>query len=126
MPRERGEHGEFVETVTLGDVLGVFDYIEGPIVTSADVADELELSRDAARRKLGQLHNRGRLRRRKTAGRVVWWIPTEPTDAELEAAYRRTADRDQRVYEQWEGASREANQQLGDAPEWDTEPEATQ
>jgi DNA-binding GntR family transcriptional regulator len=121
MVRERGEHGEFVETVTLGDVLGVFDHIDGPVVTSADVADEFDLSRDAARRKLGKLYDQGRLQRRKTAGRVVWWVPVEPTDEELEAAYRRTADRDQRVYEEWESASREATQHLGDAPEWDAE-----
>lgn len=39
-----------------------------------------------------------------------------PTEAELEEAYRRTVDRDREVYDNWEGASREANQYLGDNP----------
>lgn len=47
-----------------------------------------------------------------------------PTEAELEEAYRRTAERDKEVYDEWEGASREANQYLGDAPEIDADAEA--
>lgn len=39
------------------------------------------------------------------------------TEADLKEAYRRTADRDQQVAEEWAGASREANEYLGDAPE---------
>lgn len=73
MPRERGEHGEFVETVDPEDVLRVFDEVDGPVVTSADVADALDLSRNAARQKLGKLYKQRRVDRRKTAGRVVWW-----------------------------------------------------
>lgn len=40
-----------------------------------------------------------------------------PGEEELEAAYRRTAERDARVNEKWDDASREANQYLGDPPE---------
>lgn len=76
MPREHGEGGEFVETVTLDDVLGVLDAVRGPVVFSADVADELDCSRETARRKLEELHERGDLDRRKVARRVVYW----PTD----------------------------------------------
>lgn len=39
-----------------------------------------------------------------------------PSDAELEEAYRRNEERNRRVYEEWEGTSREANEYLGDAP----------
>lgn len=81
MPRKRGEHGEWVETVTPEDVLEVFATVEGPVVTSADVADELGISRDSARRKLGTLADRGRLGCRKTAGRVVWWRIEADEDA---------------------------------------------
>jgi hypothetical protein len=47
-----------------------------------------------------------------------------PTEAELEEAYRRTAERDTEVSDEWEGSSREANQYLGDAPAIDADAEA--
>lgn len=75
MPREHGEKGEFVETITLGDVLEVFDDVRGPVVLSADVADRLECSRETARRKLERLYDRGELDRRKVARRVIYWRP---------------------------------------------------
>lgn len=75
MPREHGESGEYVETVTLGDVLDTFDHVEGPAVLSADVADRLGCSRETARRKLEALHDRGDLRRRKVSRRVIYWRP---------------------------------------------------
>jgi predicted ArsR family transcriptional regulator len=77
MEPERSEGGEFVESVTLDAVLGVFTDVEGPVVTSGDVADALGCSRETARRKLRQLHQEGRVSQRKTAGRVVWWLTEE-------------------------------------------------
>lgn len=71
--RERGETGEFVETITPERVLGVFAATDGPVVTSRDVADELGCSTEVARRKLAQLHDEGRVDRRKTGRTVVWW-----------------------------------------------------
>lgn len=71
---DRGDAGRFTETVTPGDVLDVFDAVEGPVVTSGDVAEALDCSRETARRKLRRLEEDGRLRSRTTAGRVVWWI----------------------------------------------------
>lgn len=71
---ERGDAGRFTETVTPDDVLGVFDAVDGPVVTSGDVAEVLECSRETARRKLRTLEDRGRINSRKTAGRVVWWV----------------------------------------------------
>lgn len=74
MPKQRGETGQFVETVTLEDVLEVFDEVEGPpVVTSADVADATGVSRDSARRKLEGLEERGEVDSRRTAGRVLYW-----------------------------------------------------
>ena len=75
MPREHGESGEFVKTVSLDDVLAVFDAVEGPVILSADVADELDCSRETARRKLETLHDRGDLEWRKVARRVIYWPP---------------------------------------------------
>lgn len=80
MSRERDDSGQFTSTVTLEDALSVFDAVEGPVVTSGDVAEYTGCSRDSARRKLEQLHEQGVVGRRKTAGRVVYWrYETEPT-----------------------------------------------
>lgn len=70
---DRTDAGRFTERVTPADVLGVFETVDGPVVTSGDVADELACSRETARRKLRTLEDRGRLDSRTTAGRVVWW-----------------------------------------------------
>lgn len=63
----------FVENTPHEDVLGVFDVVDGPVVTTGDVARELGCSRETARRKLDELHDRGRVGKRKTAGRLVYW-----------------------------------------------------
>lgn len=95
MPRERAESGEYVETVTLDAVLSVFETVEGPVVTSADVADALDCSQETARRKLSQLVEKGRVSRRTTAGRVVWWLtdPQAPRDTDHEQAFKAFAER---------------------------------
>jgi hypothetical protein len=73
MPREHGDGGEYVETVTLDDVRAVFDDVRGPVVLSADVSDALGCSRETARRKLGALYDRGEVDRRKVSRRVIYW-----------------------------------------------------
>lgn len=73
MPKKRSESGDFVEVTSPEDVLAVFNEVEGPIVTTGDVAEALDCSRETARRKLEQLSEQGRVGRRKTAGRVVYW-----------------------------------------------------
>lgn len=74
---ERGDTGQYTETVTLDDVLGVFEAVEGPVVTSGDVAGTLDCSPETARRKLRTLEEQGHVASRKTAGRVVWWLRDE-------------------------------------------------
>lgn len=71
---EREDTGRYTETVTLDDVLSVFETVDGPVVTSGDVADALDCSRETARRKLRTLEEQERIRSRKTAGRMVWWV----------------------------------------------------
>jgi hypothetical protein len=73
MVRERDKSGQYVETVGLDDVLGVFDRVRGPVITSSDVAEVLDCTTEAARQKLKQLHERGEVDRRKTGRTVVWW-----------------------------------------------------
>jgi hypothetical protein len=87
MSRNRDERGQYTETVSLSDVLGVFETVSGPVVTSSDVASETGCSDDTARRKLETLHDQGRVGRRKTAGRVIYWRldsgasdPVDPDD----------------------------------------------
>lgn len=92
MSRERAETGEYVETVTTDRVLGVFSAVEGPVVTTADVADRLDCTTEAARRKLNDLHAAGTVGRRKTAGRVVYWLHEElaPNDVDPDDAFWET------------------------------------
>lgn len=73
MSRNRDDAGQFTKEVGLADVLAVFDEVDGPVVTTGDVADATGCSSDSARRKLGRLYDQGRLGRRKTAGRIVYW-----------------------------------------------------
>lgn len=74
MPKQRGDSGQFVSSASLDDVLDVFDEVDGPpVVTSADVADRTDVSRDTARRKLETLVDRGDVDRRSTAGRTLYW-----------------------------------------------------
>ena len=73
MDRERTGSGEFAPTVTPDRVLAVFEAVEGPVVTSSDVAIELDCTAEAARRTLEELREEGRLARRKTAGRLLYW-----------------------------------------------------
>lgn len=80
--RERSESGQFVETVTLDRVLDVFDRVEGPVVTSRDIAKTLDCTGEAARQKLASLHERGVVERRKSGRTVVWWRTNRDSDAD--------------------------------------------
>ena len=73
MSQDRNGRGRFTERVSLTDVLGVFDQIDGPVLTSGDVVEATGCSRDSARRKFDQLEDRGQIKSRKTAGRLVYW-----------------------------------------------------
>ena len=78
---EREDSGRYAETVTPDAVLEVFGTVAGPVVTSGDVAEALDCSRETARRKLHALEDRGRIAGRETAGRIVWWIVDDPVPA---------------------------------------------
>jgi CTP-dependent riboflavin kinase len=74
MPKEHGDDGEFVETITIDAVRGVFDNVDGPVVLSADVAEQLDCSHQTARRKLQELHDQGEVNRRDVARRSIYWL----------------------------------------------------
>jgi hypothetical protein len=71
--RERSDAGTFVEKVTLDAVRGVFGEVRGPVITSSDVADQLNCTTEAARQKLTRLYDRGEVDKRKTGRTVVYW-----------------------------------------------------
>lgn len=71
--QERKEGGRFVESVTLEDVLAVFEEVEGPVVTSSDVSEKRDITTKTAKSKLEELADQGRVQGRETAGRTVWW-----------------------------------------------------
>lgn len=87
MSREREDSGRYTEVVTVEAVRDVFEEVNGPVVTSSDVAERLDCSRETARRKLSTLEAQNRVASRKTAGRVVWWL-VEPAgqSAEIDPA----------------------------------------
>lgn len=73
MSQDRADSGRYTDSVSLAGVRAVFAAVDGPVVTSADVAEQLDCSNETARRKLRRLEARGEIASRKTAGRVVWW-----------------------------------------------------
>lgn len=72
--RRRRDNGRFAETVPPEAVQDVFSAVDGPVVTTTDVADVLGVSTEAARTKLNGLVERGELRRRETGRTVVYWV----------------------------------------------------
>jgi Fic family protein len=71
--KKRAKGGEFTTRVSLEDVLGVFEQVEGPIVTTGDVADTYDCSSESARQKLFTLEEQGRVKRRKPGQQSFWW-----------------------------------------------------
>lgn len=82
MSNDRDDRGQFVEQVTLEDVLGVLRRTDEPM-TATEIGTELGVSNRAALNKLNALHERGDVRRKDVGARsVVWWLPDEPSATE--------------------------------------------
>lgn len=81
MTRKRNDSGQFVEEITLKDVIGVLRESDGPVVTAKEVGETLGCSAEAARQKLLDLRDQNIVTRRQVgSGAVVWWlIAEEPT-----------------------------------------------
>lgn len=92
MRPERGSGGTYRERVSLDDVLGVFDTVEGPAITSSDVAEILDCSTDTARRKLSALVEDGRLATRETGRTRIYWRTESGSD--WEESFGRWAESD--------------------------------
>lgn len=75
MSEERDEQERSAQTVTPADVLGVFEEVDSPVVTSSDIAERTGCSQDSARQKLEQLHEQGEIERQEYPDRIVYWRP---------------------------------------------------
>lgn len=74
--RERDEQGNYIETVTPARVLEVMNAADDPVVTAGEVGEALDCTGQAARKKLNQLHEDGKVERKEVGARaVVWWTP---------------------------------------------------
>lgn len=77
MSNERDDRGQFVEQVTLEDVLGELRRVDEPM-TGTELGDCFGISNRAALNKLNRLHDHGDVRRKEVGGRsVVWWLPDD-------------------------------------------------
>jgi hypothetical protein len=75
MSNERDDRGQFVEQVTLEDVLSILRRTDEPM-TGTEIGTELGISNRAALNKLNTLHEREEIRRKEVGARsVVWWFP---------------------------------------------------
>ncbi len=82
---DRDEGGRFSPLVSDDDILSAFDRTDDPVLTAAELADSLPISRSAVRERLLDLEER-EVVARKTAGAraVVWWRVTD-TDSDDDA-----------------------------------------
>jgi predicted ArsR family transcriptional regulator len=119
--RERTDSGTFVETVTLDDVLGVFNKVRGPVITSSDVAEQLECSTEAARQKLTRLYARGEVDKRKTGRTTVWWHTggdrITPDERAVEEDAERARERREKRGENQAGSTTDDAEQPAETPE---------
>jgi predicted ArsR family transcriptional regulator len=65
--------GRFTKKMSADDVYGVFDTVRGPVITAGDVAEVFDTGTETARRRLRQLNEDGRVEKRETRKRVLWW-----------------------------------------------------
>jgi predicted ArsR family transcriptional regulator len=73
--RKRTEGGTYKETVTPARVLEVMSAAADPVATAGEVGEALGCTGQAARKKLNQLHEDGKVERKEVGARaVVWWI----------------------------------------------------
>ncbi len=80
--QNRNEQGRYVRTLTDERVFEAFDAVEGPVITTRDVADRLDCTQEAARQRLSELVDRGLLGRRKTGRTIVYWRTESTGDAD--------------------------------------------
>lgn len=74
----RSDSGKFEQKVTEQDILIVFDGCEDAFMTAGEIADRLDVTRQAVNYRLKQMHEKGLVERKKAgAAAVGWWVVEE-------------------------------------------------
>lgn len=74
----RNDHGEYTTETTDKEIVAHFSQAERPFQTAQSVAEQFDVDRSQAYRRLQQLADEGVLEKAKVGGRaVVWWVSDE-------------------------------------------------
>jgi predicted ArsR family transcriptional regulator len=78
MSRKRDAEGKYTETATIDAVFDVLVNADDPVLTANEVAEAIGVTSETARRKLTELSEQGRVKRKDVGARaVVWWAPVD-------------------------------------------------
>lgn len=78
MSKQRDDGGKYTESVTDGDLLHFFASGQRGFFSASEVAEEFDLDRSQAHRRLSDLAEEGELERVRVGNRnVVWWRPRD-------------------------------------------------
>ena len=76
--RERNEQGHFVPTLSAKEIYTVLQDADDPVLSTVEVAEGADCSREGAYQKLTELEAAGRVRKKKVGARAVVWWPLKP------------------------------------------------
>lgn len=80
--------------VTDDELLNVFRDADDPTLTSGEVTEQVSIKHSGVNRRLGNLVDEGKLRKKKVGGRsVVYWLPGEDESEPDESAFARELSR---------------------------------
>lgn len=93
---DRDGGGRYSRAVTDDDILEVLERASAPVLTATEIAAELPIGRSAARKRLVDLHENGRVARKTVGARsVVWWIADEADETpDFKSGFGTFADTD--------------------------------
>lgn len=78
MPGQRDGGGRYTETVSDEDLVNFFESGQRDFYGATEIADEFDIDRSQAHRRLAKLADRGELERVEVGSRnVVWWRPRD-------------------------------------------------
>lgn len=75
--RERNERGHFIPTLSAEEIYAVLEKADDPVLSTVEVAEGADCSREGAYQKLTDLEAAGRVKKKKVGARAVVWWPLE-------------------------------------------------
>jgi predicted nucleotidyltransferase len=100
--RNRAATGEFAPEVADEEILSVLRERDTPVVTATEIANEIDMTRQAVTRRLKRMHDEGLVGRKEVGARaVVWWLTETATDTEDTPHEQAFEDFAARVTDQW-------------------------